>query len=248
MSSFDRKICISNIYALAKEKGIRLGDLEKNGGVSVGYLSRLNKEDSTATPSIDFLVSVADQLDVPLEVLISQPYGDYTPTEGLIFSFISQLVVRTIQDELIWKRELLSSYDEVFFDQGECSHPLFDFDATVTIPEIEYVSLFQPGQHPIGDGYVLQATGNDAFYLMKVSDIIYGSAFELYLVRAGHPQKVCHSGGTIRTFSKALEQLYLIVAESCEHTKLAPDVKDAIEDFLGKKSRPGITLDLKDFL
>lgn len=248
MSSFDRKICISNIYALAKEKGIRLGDLEKAGGVSVGYLSRLNKEDSTANPSIEFLVSVADQLEVPLEILISQPYGEYTPTESLLFSFLSKLSVQTVRDELVWQREPLSSYDDVFFDQGQCSHPLFDFDLALSEPEIEFISLFQPGRHPIDDGYMLQATGTNAFYLMKVNDIMYGYAYELYLVSSGFPRMVCHSGGSIRTFSKVLEQLYLIIAESCKHTKIPPDVKDAIEEFLGEKKKPGIELSLEDFL
>lgn len=52
---FDKRLFISNIYQLAKERSVKIGDLEKKAGVSVGYLSRINKEDSNTVPTIDFV-------------------------------------------------------------------------------------------------------------------------------------------------------------------------------------------------
>ena len=70
MASFDKNRCLNNIYFLVKEKNLRIGDLEAGAGVSIGYISRLNKDDSKATPSIEFLVSIADKLDVTIDALI----------------------------------------------------------------------------------------------------------------------------------------------------------------------------------
>ena len=49
---FDKRRCMSAIYAIAKEKGVKIGDLEKEANVSTGYLSKLNKEENTSSPSI----------------------------------------------------------------------------------------------------------------------------------------------------------------------------------------------------
>ena len=42
---YDKARCLNNIYALAKERGIKIGDLEESAGVSRGYLSRVAKPD-----------------------------------------------------------------------------------------------------------------------------------------------------------------------------------------------------------
>ena len=42
---YDKARCLNNIYALAKERGIKIGDLEESAGVSKGYLSRVAKPD-----------------------------------------------------------------------------------------------------------------------------------------------------------------------------------------------------------
>ena len=52
---FDKKRCIENIYTIAKEKNIKIGDLEEKAGVSKGYLSRINKEDSSSVPGVDLI-------------------------------------------------------------------------------------------------------------------------------------------------------------------------------------------------
>lgn len=67
---FDKRRCMSAIYAIAKEKGVKIGDLEKETGVSTGYLSKLNKEENTSSPSIELLVAAAQLLGVTVDMLI----------------------------------------------------------------------------------------------------------------------------------------------------------------------------------
>ena len=67
MFQFDKSKCLGNIYHLVKERGLKIGDLEDQAGVSIGYLSRLNKDDNKSTPGIEFLLAVAQVLNVSLD-------------------------------------------------------------------------------------------------------------------------------------------------------------------------------------
>ena len=95
MASFDKNRCLNNIYFLVKEKNLKIGDLEAGAGVSIGYISRLNKDDSKATPSIEFLVSVADKLDVTIDALIQYDYTTPTASERYVMDFLDRLIQKT---------------------------------------------------------------------------------------------------------------------------------------------------------
>ena len=106
---FDKKRCIANIYQLAKEQGIKIGDLEKKAGTSAGYLSRINKDDNNSSPSIDFIAAVAMVLGVTVDALIKNDYTTPTATEKYLLDFIDTLLSRTNADELDWKKHKLES-------------------------------------------------------------------------------------------------------------------------------------------
>ena len=74
MERIDSKKIVSNIRALAKRRGMNLGAFELAIGVSVGYLSRVDKY--TNTPCIDTIASAAKVLDVTIEELL---YEEFTP-------------------------------------------------------------------------------------------------------------------------------------------------------------------------
>ena len=85
---FEKAVCIDNIYALAKDKGLKIGDMEEKAGASKGYLSRLNKEGNTAVPPIDFLNSIADQLGVSLDFLVNYKKDQLTEGEDFLLKFL----------------------------------------------------------------------------------------------------------------------------------------------------------------
>ena len=113
---FDKMRCIANIYGLSKQKNMKIGELESKAGVSAGYLSRLNKEDSTASPSIEFLAVIATELDISLDTLIGAELVKLTSTEEYILNFLKRLIVDTESDKLVWLRETKQELDELDAD------------------------------------------------------------------------------------------------------------------------------------
>ena len=54
--NFDKKLCLKNIRDLLKDKPeVKIGQIEKDAGVSAGYMSRLEKPDNNAEPSMNFI-------------------------------------------------------------------------------------------------------------------------------------------------------------------------------------------------
>ena len=92
---FDKRVCMDNIYAIAKDKSIKIGDLEKKAGLSTGYLSKLSKEGNTAIPGIETLSTIADALSVSMDYLVSVNYRELNKDEKYVSSFIEKLIKGT---------------------------------------------------------------------------------------------------------------------------------------------------------
>ena len=171
---FDKRLCIANIYQLAKEKGIKLGDLEKSAGVSAGYISRINKEDSNTVPTIDFIAAVAEALGVTVDAIIKNDYSTPTPTELYILSFVDRLLSQTNADELDWKKETATQLKVMGYDeQGSPDHPLFSMDFENNEPSPRYSSRFHSDFGISGDCFYLSLPGakNTTVYLMCVDNL-----------------------------------------------------------------------------
>lgn len=61
-----------NVKRIAKEKGLRLADIEKAAFVSTGYLSRLKKT-RTRGMSAETLLQLSKVLDVTIDELLEEP-------------------------------------------------------------------------------------------------------------------------------------------------------------------------------
>ena len=238
---FDKRLCIANIYQLAKERGMKLGDLEKNAGVSAGYLSRLNKEDSTATPSIDFVASVAKALGVTVDAIINNDYATPTPTEKFLLGFVDRLLSQTIADELDWKKETVKQLWEIGCDEdGIANHPLFSMDFGGYEPHPVYNSRFNSTYTIAGDCFRLSLPGveSTSIYLMCAGEPneeclpFEVDDYELYMVKKWNVQPLCHALPVGSPFYEALSSLYAAVTESSKHPKLDADVMSAINAFM----------------
>ena len=102
---FDKARCIRNIYALAKQKSLKIGDLEEKAGVSKGYLSRINKEESTSSPSIEVLDSVSRQLDVGIDYLVNFSEEGLSENEEFVLKFVDKLMRMTLANKVEWQIE-----------------------------------------------------------------------------------------------------------------------------------------------
>ncbi|MER2151307.1 MAG: helix-turn-helix transcriptional regulator [Candidatus Limivicinus sp.] len=102
---YDKTRCLNNIYALAKERGIRIGDLEESAGVSKGYLSRVAKPDYQGSPSIEMLDAVAQQLGVGIDFLVNFSPDAFSESEQFVMRFIDKLATQTAAGKLEWLYE-----------------------------------------------------------------------------------------------------------------------------------------------
>lgn len=248
MAGFDKRLCLSNIYYLTKTKGLRLGDVETGAGVSPGYFSRLNKEDSSANPSIEVLVSVAETLGVTLDALCAFDYSSMTESEQFVASFLDKLIEKSRTGEAIWIRETMAEMSNIELDERcESSHPMFTAIQENTIPDyqphwrIVYISPFFHGEeyHIVGDGFKLPMSDNNTLYLYPVTlsvepEVPHTSReYDLCMVKHFHVDPICRSSlyGN-NTFKEILPKLYEAAGESNRHIGINDDTRRAINFFM----------------
>lgn len=253
MKEFNKMLCLSNIYHLAKSKNIKIGDLESAAGVSAGYISRLNKADTKTSPSIEMLAVAADMLGVSLDALLYHDYEALTPTEKYMVDFLEKLQAKTVSHDQIWRRETYSRLHRVYQDQhGNPDHPLFDWQKndSDSYPSIAYNSLFREAEQVvvIDDAYILPFNGSDFLYLMKVGVPVemddrgntMETEYELYLVDSRwNVSIVCHSTWEEESpYNQPLADLYTAAADSSKHPILTSNVRSAIDNFMYENDLP----------
>lgn len=251
---FDKKRCINNIYFLVKDKGKKIGDIEKLAGVSAGYISRLNKEDNSTNPGIEFLEATAKELGVSLDALINYDFESITSTEAYILKVVEKLLHQTQYEERPWTRTKMSVLKDMTIDeQGIPDHPLYQsvqkaYSGETEYPEYaieaEYHSHFLPEAQMVimGEGFHTSMPGGTTIYLMCVTtkeneELPFRpiEIYEMYLVNKWTPEPLCFSGDIGGTpFSSVLEILYKAVVESCKHTKIKPKIKNILDAFMNE--------------
>ena len=114
-TEFDKSRYVANIRYLANKLNKKIGDLETLAGVSTGYISRINKDDSSAALSAEALMKIADELDVNLELLLKTDLEGLSSTENFLLNFIKKLTLDTDKDDLIWEKiskQQMLAYDK----------------------------------------------------------------------------------------------------------------------------------------
>ena len=102
MDSLDGKKIVNNIYAKAKELEVKIGDIEKEIPVSVGYFSRFLKDDNHSIPSIESLHVAANKLNVTIDFLLFSNFTGMNEEELLIQEKISALCLKTKNGTYNW--------------------------------------------------------------------------------------------------------------------------------------------------
>lgn len=99
---YDKVKMIDKIYEIAKNKKLKIGDMEEKAGVSRGYLSRINKSDKSTSPSIEVLASIAQQLGVTIDYLVNDWGDGLTQTEDMVIDFVDRLKFNTTEGKQEW--------------------------------------------------------------------------------------------------------------------------------------------------
>lgn len=246
---FDKKRCIENIYALAKAKGLKIGDLEEKAGVSKGYLSRINKEDSTSIPAVDLLASIADQLGVGIDLLVNYPIGTMSPNEEFVYQFIDKLITATTSGKMEWIQETMgvlradtnapvknplvfvtknySDEVDVWYDTHDYTSGFFSEGSTEIIGDCYYASL--PGSNATvfinSVRYFIPKEGG------RFSSTESFDAIEVYLVTNG-VKPICTTYYVCDEIKKAVKDLYTAVSSAPSHIGLEHNTKAVMKSFM----------------
>ena len=259
---FDKKLCMDNIYAVAKDKGIKIGDLERKAGLSAGYLSKLSKEGNTAVPAIDSLLVIAQTLGISIDALVSVEHKKLNKNEKYLEAFINKLIRGTESGVITWEIEggfyLNSNATGENFE-----HPLFlpipsATPDPVTGDLVDYVANVYQSRFLRFSSRIsfdtcyhceLDESGN-ILYMMKIfpddknypeRDIeeilrepgVGHEEIELYIV--DHDNKVktlCSTYAVGKEMRKIIEKLYSKVSEFGTFLSLPSDTKSIIDDFM----------------
>lgn len=85
MNNFNKQLFIANVRYLAKQRKIKLGDIERASGTCVGYISRLDKLGNPNNPGIEYVATAAGMLGETIDDLMSRDFRNYEkPSDAVI--------------------------------------------------------------------------------------------------------------------------------------------------------------------
>lgn len=248
--NFNKTLCFSNIRELLRQKpDVKIGQIEKEAGIRLGYMSRLEKEGNTSEPSMEFIVTAAKLLKVSIDTLISVDLTGLTPTEQYIISFFDKLKADTLQDRLDWNRESAFNLNRIEHDyNGNIYHPLFTEETFYEETECEYPEkvtrivfnskTFGPHTCINGDCFNLRLKNGTTLYLMDIAKSIrrindpsaYAVEAWMYVPYNGSQLLVASQDDT--PVAPLLEILFSVVKDRMEHPKVNNDVMYAIDSYM----------------
>lgn len=101
---FSRQRLTENIATLMKQKRLKIGEVEQQIGISTGYLSKMLKKETEASPSTDIIWKLGKVLGVSTDMLIEGDFSKATDNLQYMRNFLTRLKVLTDANELEWNR------------------------------------------------------------------------------------------------------------------------------------------------
>lgn len=254
--TFNKYACFNNIRALLKvNPDVKIGMIEKDAGVRLGYMSRLEKPDNSSEPTLEFVATAARMLGVSIDFLISANIDEVTPTEKYVLEFIKKVADDSKCGNLYWNREpnqKLNTPTDIYSGFGPDPHPLQSpdddsRDCNGIYREACFFSRFYPEK-------VIQVTGN--IYWSRLEDAesdIYvipcminmgenneeGQAcYEIYLVA---PDKsvvpLCNTIMACDLIGSAVKDLYKQIEVLASHVNIDIKARSVIDAYLNKDKK-----------
>lgn len=248
--NFNKSLCFSNIRELLRQNpDIKIGQIEKEAGIRLGYMSRLEKDGNTAEPSVEFIVTAAKLLKVSLDTLVSINLAGLTPTEQYIVKFFDKLKADTLADKLNWSRQTESTLNNIEPDyDGGIWHPLFSEETFFEEGEADYPDqvtrivfnskTFGPHTFISGDCFNLRLKNGTTLYLMDIEKSVHktndpnAKAIEawVYVPYKGCQALVASQDQT--PVAPLVVSLFETVKNRMEHPQINSDVMHAIDSFM----------------
>lgn len=248
--NFNKTLCFSNIRELLRQNpDVKIGQIEKEAGIRLGYMSRLEKDGNTSEPSMEFVVTAAKLLKVSVDILISVDLTGLTPTEQYITSFFDKLKEDTLKDRLDWNRETAFNLNRMEPDMnGFVYHPLFAEETFYEETDCEYPQevtrivfnskTFGPKTYIAGDCFNLRLKNGTTLYLMDIEKSVHkvgdpsAAAKEAWMYVPSKGSQLLVASQDDTPVAPFLELLFSTVKERMEHPKVNKDVMYVIDSFM----------------
>lgn len=182
MELLDGKRIVNNIYAKAKELDLKIGDIEKDVPVSLGYFSRFLKDDNHSIPSIDALFVAARKLNVTIDFLVLSNFSGMNEEELLMQNKISIMTLKTRDGKYCWKeitekefyKPIYPSngyyYSKYFFGAITDDSKHYDAFGDPNYAIEEYYSIFLDKTLSLNGSIYFLELDDYEFYISKILD------------------------------------------------------------------------------
>lgn len=123
-AEYDRQIVIDNIMTLIQRHNTKVGEFEKQMGVSTGYISRLSKKDSASAISAEFIWKVAQYFNVSVDCIIRSRINEEDRKIDYMRKFINKIIKRTNDGTLEWKAIRVEEINHMLMEETRSAFPV----------------------------------------------------------------------------------------------------------------------------
>lgn len=227
--SFDTARWRNNVLAVARQKNMKIGDLERAAGVRVGYLSRFAGEDNTSLPNIDVAVAIAAALGVSLDALIGQDLTALSATGMYFLNLIKRLHLDTMLDELTWHFVATRAELQEVPVSTDNNHRLARSLLAVMGKAVEEKS------QSVKDGCYTIIRGELLVCLARYQEgQDYGYVFSVATLSTKDVVTFSYAKASDAAIWKALSALYDEAVSSVECVQIAPKLQSAIDAYMAR--------------
>lgn len=247
MAEFDRNRLLDNVYRLAKQNNIKIGELEQSVGVSTGYLSRLAKDENKGSFSAELLCALADKLGTTMGALVFTDAKGLTDNEKYLMEFLDKLTADTEKYVVEWTMMEPMIEDATYiFD-----HPMFrevEKDGEDEVgnyhiwKEMQYDSRYlESGTASIAGNCFytrIDDFSNTDIYIMNVEQGYRGkyasekNIFEIYFIRGLKVESVACSVLVCEQLKETIIRLYQTIEAARSHLTVEKSVRDVMNRFM----------------
>ena len=243
--NFKRAQFLKNFRIYLGKGNVKIGDIEREAGVTAGYVSRLESGKISADPSVEFVLTAAKMLGLSVEQLVNEVYAELSPTEEYISRVLSNMIEDTKQDVLVWNTETEWELLGLEADcQGDTGHPLFtaafsEDNNGYHMDGTKYNSRFtrMDGTMPAGCFYhtTLPST-KSKIYLTKIREDVFGRdnvVLEMYMVdEHDHVKPVCADDKCCDHIKNKMGTLYKEIEMAASHLHIDDSVRNVFDMYM----------------
>lgn len=260
--NFNKQRCFENIRTLLKDNSVvKIGQIEKEACVSPGYMSRLEKPENSAEPSIEFVATAAKMLRVSIDTLLLADLSSFSPTEKYLVNLIEKLKIDTIEDKLEWIRISPDSLNHIEINEnGQTDNVLFNletfYERGEEYPELVTRPVFNSKSYGfntyIQDAcFSLKMKNGSTLFLMDISkNSCYSNdsdryAKEIWIHIPGEEPHFLLDNKNNYQIASLVDLLFQAVKENSNHPKVNKNIKKVLdafinEDDLGENDEPDL--------